>query len=211
MIVVVGVYPAAIDRLFDPYVLFNGGLVRSSSVPHLQASRDGYLFSPMYRSWMMAVDFWLDEHWAVGSYVWKELYKLRERMSGGKVPLPAAVVEKSSGAGGDTIRPLLDELESIRAFVREKQTRLMVLSIVGQDQDGTISHSQRRSNDRLLEWCRATGVTCVEVLFAFEARSGGAPVFRFKNDLHWSSLAHAVAAEEMAKRFAHDVVPVGSR
>lgn len=210
-VVVVGVYPAAVDRLFDPYVLFNGGLVRSSSVPHLQAFRDGYLFSPMYRPWMMAVDFWLDEHWSFGSYVWKELYKLRERMSGGKVPVPAAVVEKSRGAGGDTIRPLLDELDSIRVFVRAKHTRLMVLSIVGQDRDGTISPSQRQSNDRLLAWCRETGVECVEVLSAFDARSGGAPVFCFKNDLHWSPLAHRVAAEEMAKRFSHGALPVGSR
>ena len=210
-VVVVGVYPAAIDRLFDPYVLFNGGLVRTSSGPHLQASRDGYLFSPMYRPWMMAADFWLDEYWSFGSYLWKELYKARERMSDGVVPLPAPVVEQSGSVGGDTIRPLLDELESIGVFVREKHSRLMVLSIVGQDRDGTISRSQRQSNDRLLAWCREIGVECVEVLPAFDTRSGGVPVFRFKNDLHWSPLAHRVAAEEMAKRFSHDAMPVGSR
>lgn len=209
-VVVLGVYPAATDRLFDPYVLFNGGLVRSSSVPHLNASRDGYLFSPMYQPWMKAFDFWLDETWLFGSYMWKELYKVRERMSGGKVPLPAAVGEKSGGAAGDAIRPLLDELESISVFVREKHTRLMVLSIVGQDRDGTISSSQRLSNDQLLAWCRETGTTCVEVLSAFDARSGGAPVLRFKNDLHWSPLAHRVAAEEIAKRFRHGAVAVVS-
>jgi hypothetical protein len=208
-VVVVGVYPAAVDRLFDPYVLFNGGLVRSSSVPRLRAFRDGYLFSPMYRPWMMAVDFWLDEHWSFGSYLWKELYKARERMSGGAISLLAPVVEKSGSAGGDTIRPLLDELESIRAFVRGKHSRLMVLSIVGQDREGTISRSQRQANDRLLAWCRETGVECVEVLSAFDARSGGAPVFRFKNDLHWSLLAHRVAAEELAKRFGPDAVLAG--
>lgn len=210
-VVIVGVYPAAVDRLFDPYVLFNGGLVRSSSVPHLRAFRDGYLFSPMYRPWMMAVDFWLDEHWSFGSYLWKELYKARERMSGGAVSLPAPVAEKSGSAGGGTIRPLLDELESIRAFVREKRHRLIVLSIIGQDREGTISRPQRQSNDRLLAWCRETGVECVEVLPAFDARAGGAPVFRFKNDLHWSPLAHRVAAEELAKRFSHGAMPVGSR
>lgn len=208
--VVVGVYPAAIDRLFDPYDLFNGGLVRTSSVPHLQASRDGYLFSLMYRPWMMAVDFWLDEHWSFGAYAWKELYKARERMSGGAAPVLTTVVEKSLDAGGDAIRPLLDELELIRAFVRGKPTRLMVLSIVGQERDGTISPSQRQSNGRLMAWCRETGTECVEVLSAFDARSGRAPIYRFTNDRHWSPLAHRVAAEEVAKYFRHDVVPVVS-
>ena len=153
---------------------------------------------------MKVVEFWLDEHWLFGSYIWKELYKVRARTSGSVGLLPAAAMEKNGGAGGDEMRPLMDELESISASVHAKHKRLMILSIVGQSQDGTISRSQRQSNDRLIVWCGETGATCVEVLSAFDDRSDGAPVFRFKNDLHWSPLAHAVAAKEIAKRFVLD-------
>lgn len=69
-----------------------------------------------------------------------------------------------------------------------------------------MSTSQRQSNGRLMAWCRETGTECVEPLSVFDARSGGASVYRFTNDLHWRPLAHRVAAEEMVKRFSRDAV-----
>ena len=69
-----------------------------------------------------------------------------------------------------------------------------------------MSTSQRQSNGQLIARCRETWTESVEVLSTFDARSGGASVYRFTNDLHWSSLAHRVAAEEMVKRFSRDAV-----
>lgn len=74
---------------------------------------------------------------------------------------------------------LLNELESISAFVHEKCARLIILAIVGKDRDETISGFQRLAHDCQLSWCRETGIKCVEVLSAFNARSGCAPIFRF--------------------------------
>ncbi|MEC4888436.1 MAG: hypothetical protein RI101_00110 [Nitrospira sp.] len=207
-VLMVGVAVAAIDRLRDPYVLFNGILVRESSLPHLRATTEGYLFSPMYRPWMKGMDFWFDEHCCFGSYLWKGLYKAWGEASHVGAGLPVAQPEPSAVANDGHLQLLLDELEVLRVFTQEKMARLVIVPIAGQAADGTFSAAQKKVNERVLVWCREKNVMCIDILSLLDAGSGGEPIYRFKNDSHWNALAHRVAAEEMAKRFPRDTVPV---
>lgn len=53
--------------------------------------------------------------------------------------------------------------------------------------------------ERMLAWCQAHAVSCLDLYPAFRAAAGGAAPLYFHHDGHWTAAGHAVAAKGLAE------------
>lgn len=53
--------------------------------------------------------------------------------------------------------------------------------------------------ERMLAWCQAHAVSCLDLYPAFRAAAGGAAPLYFQHDGHWTATGHAVAAKGLAE------------
>lgn len=207
-LVVLGLFVNGAERMKNPYVLFEGDIVRTQETSRLRSVDGGFLRTPMNRPWLQSLDFWLDEHFYVGAALLEQSYRgfewassapghfwrrLRRRADPGGARGPTQAGERGY------LAPLLDEVGRIDALARSLHAPLVVLVIHIQKEDGGFREIDDRFSRIAAQYCDQHGIAVFDPTPLFKERSRGAPVFRYSRmDAHWSAAAQALAAEELA-------------
>ena len=197
-VVVVGVYSSRYWRIDDPYVYFHGQAIRKSETKRIKVVDGGMIHTPFKTSWLKSLDFFFAEHFYFGSHI------LRVTRSASETAVRYVRPESSQPDIEKLLKPLLGEIEKMRELSASSNTRLVVMLVNEQDEDGSFKPIEKQYNEVVESFCRSLGVTVVNPLPVFEKLAGGKPVFRQANDHHWSSLAHKVVAEELLKVLSAD-------
>ena len=190
-IVVVGVHLLGCDRLGNPYVLHEGFLMHKSAVRFTRVEADCVFNTPFRRRWVQDLDQWLNHHTRVGAWMLRLLRILPDREPAGE----------SEGAVRQAIAPLLAEVGQLRDVVAGANATLVVLPVVFQNkvgEAGVFGRGQDVYERQLAEYCEAEHIPCARVLATLQERSGGKPIFKLPDDLHWSAAAADIAAELLA-------------
>lgn len=194
-VVVLGVYPAARDRLSDPHVYFHGRAARSSEVPHLRPTAEATLYTPYRRPLLRELHYWTIEHWQLAAHALRALH--RPGRTG-----TAEADERSNPEGSESLEQLLAVLTRTVRDLEAARVPMAVLLITHQEADGSFAPEAKRVNARIGALCRDLGVLVVDPLPRLEAAADGRPVLRLPGDHHWSPLAHRLAAEAVAEVLA---------
>lgn len=198
-IVVLGAFPEGANRVRNPFVLFNGHLVRSSQVSRMTAYEDGFLWyaSDLYQPWAASIDIWLQRYFHLGAYMVKALQNLR---AGDASATATGNTSKSIPDAAAYLEPLYQEIDAVRRFLENTDTQFVVLIVTGQSADGRFSAANLALVDALQEYCREQGIPVVNPVPELQQRAAGKPVFRFPNDAHWNPAGHRVAAGLLATK-----------
>lgn len=206
-LVVLGLFVNGAERMGKPYVLYEGDIVREEERPRLRAVDGGFLHSPFGRPWLQSADFWLGEHFYVGAALLEQSYRAFEwasnapghywrRMRRGPDGLAHGPTEAGERA---YLAPLLEEVGRVDDLCRSLPAPLVVLVIHVQREDGAFREIDDRFSRYTAEYCAKRGIPVFDPTPLFKERARGAPVFRYSRlDAHWSSAAHALAAEGLA-------------
>ena len=195
-IIVVGVYSSRYWRIDDPYVFFHGMLIRKSETERIKVVNGGMIFTPFKTSWLKSLDFFFADHFYFGAHI------LRAARSAAEKAARYVRRDPSQQTRSDTeksLKPLLGEIERMRELCASMNSRLVVLLVNEQEEDGSFKSVEKQYNEVVESFCRDSGIKVVNPLPVFEGLAGGKPIFRQTNDHHWSSLAHKVAAQELLK------------
>jgi hypothetical protein len=190
-LVVAAIYPRAVDRIANPFVLHGGHLVRSGEVANMTPVNGGFIWfhSDFYNERAAAIDIWSQKHLHFLAHIIKTVQVFRKRRGD---PPDATVVVRSRIESG--LAPLLNELSAFNTYLRRDDVRLIILVVSGQESDGEISAETRTMAQVIIDYCDLNGIAAVSPIPLFEDVSGGEPVLRFESDGHWSPLAHQTAA-----------------
>jgi lysophospholipase L1-like esterase len=197
-LVVVGVYPPGADRVKDPFVFFEGTIVRQSEVPQIAPVEDGMLHSPFGRPWARSIDLWLDRNFYLGADLMNGIQRAREGLEGhatSATPLVRAKAERILG-------PLLEEVVRLNEVAASNETTLVILLVNGQEANGDFSPDDEVLNAVIADLADENGIPWVDPLPSLRRESGGQAVFRLPHDFHWSPSAHILVAKELAKALA---------
>ena len=96
-------------------------------------------------------------------------------------------------------QPALDELAQLHATLSERGIPMVLLLVNPQDADGSFSSEERRYNEYLARFCRARHLPMVDPMARFVSEARGKPVLRTPGDMHWTPLAHRIAAQEVMR------------
>lgn len=195
-VIVVGLFPSRYWRIDDPYIYFHGMAIRKSETQRIKFVDGGMIYTPFKTSLLKSIDFFYADHFYFGAHILRvsrsATAKAVRYVRGDSSQLTRSDIEKS-------LKSLLGELERIRELCVASNSRLVVMLINEQEEDGSFKSIEKQYNEVVESFCRALGVTVVNPLPAFEELAQGKPIFRQANDHHWSSLAHKVAARELLK------------
>jgi hypothetical protein len=208
-LVVLGLFVNGAERMKNPYVLYEGDVVRDNERSRLRAVDGGFLHTPFGRPRLQSLDFWLGEHFYVGAALLEQSYRTFEWASNAPGHYWRWMRRNdgpSGRAGGPTeagerayLAPLLEEVGRIDALARSLHGPLVVLVIHVQLEDGGFRPIDDRFSRYTAEYGAARGIPVFDPTPFFKERAHGAPVFRYsRGDAHWSASAQALAAEELA-------------
>jgi len=200
-LVVLGIYMNGYDRIDDPYTLIEDDWVRQSSIHCLRPiDRNYYYYSCSYvnRNNPSCLERLLFGSRAI--IYFKKLYdNIKVRLSVFKGPLVS--IRDRLGLGGpptdDVFYSMMRELEIIGDFLAQRNIPLVVLLINEQDRDGSYTY-QQEMNEIIKEYHNHSGWLIIDPLPALKNASRGEPLMRFRDDGHWTPLAHEIAATEIA-------------
>jgi hypothetical protein len=190
-LVILGAYAGGADRLVHPYVLHQGDLIRRGDIERAERVPGGYIRPVVSRpGWARDSELWLDRH----------SYFLGHLMRAGLVAWERVVERPKARSGREPRLPeqFLVELDSLQALIEAHGARLVILSIVGQERDGSFSVREKRLNEAVRAHARARDVSSFDPTPAMEASAGKGARFRLGRDDHWSAAAHAIAATYLA-------------
>jgi lysophospholipase L1-like esterase len=197
-LVVVGLYVAALDRLANPFHLFNGGLVREQSLPSLRAYGDGYLTSPWRSTSAVSLDAWLSTHFYSGAMVWKVVGHGMDRMTATAAPASSEshLATPAPDARRTTPTAVVREAAS---FLRARNIPLVVILMVTQERSGHVSQGQKDAVTALETQLTAENVHVFNTLPVVQNGSATPAVLRFKSDGHWNAAGHAAVGRGLAR------------
>lgn len=190
-----GLYVSSYYRMRDPFVLIGGGagLVQRGEAGSVAVMKTGYLVSDFGRPLLRDLEWFLDMHWHTAAYFMQLGARARQALShsdDASSPPPAE----------ETLAPLLQELLTSKALADSVGIPMVVLLINPQEEDGTFAERENEYNAAVKDFAAAHDIDVVDPLPRLESLAEeDNPVFRLKDDRHWSPAAHAIAAEELAK------------
>ncbi len=194
-----GVYMAGYRRVTDPFVIWNGGLVRSSRISELEPADGGALYSPFSREWVRQLDFLLKRTTYLGAYALSAAQSLRAGwQEPRRTPHPPTAPDPEEVR--TRLAPFLDELGQLTEVAERFDVPLMIVFINGQQEDGTFDPIETVYNRLVARFLDERQVPWVDPLPDLLHHAEGQPIFRFAHDLHWTSAAHALVGTLVARR-----------
>lgn len=193
-VVIAGIYPYGYSRMFDPYVLLEGQLFQQSMVRHVEPVDRGFLITPFGRPGLLLADGWMRENFRFGSYLLRaanaaadgaraEIRRLR-LFDSGQITEQDAV----------RLRPMFDEILSMREIARSRGADFALLITNPQDAYGDFPEDDRRYTQLILEFAGDNKIRCYSPLAEMEHEAKDQTIFRFGTDAHWNARAHELAA-----------------
>jgi hypothetical protein len=204
--VILGFYVGGLDRVYDPFVLIDGMLVRASALPRLRPYRGGYLVSPMDRPKVAAVDLWLAEHFYTGTLLVRGLARVWDLMA-----LPGHPSREDRGVQGlssldyQTTELLTRHIVGSATQLRGQGIRLVVMVIATQDANKEIPMRQKETARRLQDLLSSHGVSSFKTIPLIEATDESGGNSRLGTDAHWNAETHAVVGGELARRLMQEL------
>jgi lysophospholipase L1-like esterase len=195
-VIVVGLFSSRYWRLDDPYVFFHGMAIRKSETQRIKVVNGGMIHTPFKARWLRSLDFFLADHFYFGAHT------LRASRSATEKAMSYIQGEFSRRTLSDIqklLEPLLREIEKMHELCASLNIRLVVMLVNEQEEDGSFKLIEKQYNKVVESFCRDLGVNVADPLPVFEELARGKPIFRQKDDHHWSSLAHKVAAKELLR------------
>jgi lysophospholipase L1-like esterase len=192
-LVVAALYARSYWRVKEPYAVFGGALVQSAELPRLAIAASGDLIVTPFRPGVLRdVDIWLKGHLHLPARIFDAIgIRL-----GPELTIPYLSPDRSQWTDRD-YQPVLDELTQLHTALAERGIPLVLLLVNHQDADGRFSPDEFRYNEHVTRFCRARDLPLADPLARFAAEGKGRPVFRTPSDMHWTPLAHQIAAEEV--------------
>ncbi|MDB4497982.1 hypothetical protein N9251_01430 [Gammaproteobacteria bacterium] len=188
-IVVVGAYPNAANRLFSPYVYYEGYSVRQHTVGFLKMTDKGFLKAINVPRVSASAQFWLMENFKLGALLWLQLARFLEE--------PFRAPEYASVE--DEFAEYVGELSQLKMATDAMGAYLVVMLVAHQEPTGEFSERLKEYNRLIGEYCMANGIRVYDPTSIFEEYPSEGPMFRAGGfDYHWSSLAHSLAARGLA-------------
>lgn len=204
-LMLVGVYPGAVERIANPYVLHQGKLVYTKALPFLAATDRGFLHSPYRNRVLRALHLRCARSFHFGYYLLRLPASVSARWKRFRKPPPDLASARRS------LEPLLVELERLARLAESRDRRAVLLLTSPQSSSGSFDARVRLFHRVVVEHGERLGLLVVDPLPRFQEVAAGAPVLRFEEDHHWSPLAHRLAAEVLAERLLrHDLVLGGA-
>jgi SGNH hydrolase-like domain, acetyltransferase AlgX len=180
-------------RVRQPYAVYGGVLVVSADIPRLAIDASGDLIvTPFQPGALREVDLWLKDHLrlparilaSVGPRLWPER------------TIPWDLGARPQYKDSD-YQPALDELAQLHSSLAERGIPLVILLVNHQEADGSFSPDEFRYNDRVTRFCRERDLPLADPLPRFVSEANHRPIFRTPSDMHWTPLAHRIAAREV--------------
>jgi hypothetical protein len=191
-----GMYAPTHWRVENPYVLRGTALLMSNSSWRFEAAPSGdLLISDLPRGRLRTFDIWLKRHFFLGARVlssitYRTLIERLDEVAPDNPPDPELAYQ-----------PAFDEILQTHDWLQERQIPLVVLIINHQESNGEMNATQ--FNRLIRSFCTEHGIHVVDPLPELRARSAGAPVLRFSGDMHWTPLAHQIAAGQLLEYIEH--------
>lgn len=66
--------------------------------------------------------------------------------------------------------------------------------------------AQQKSLDNILNFCHENNILAFNTLPILEQESGGAAIFRFEKDSHWTPLAHELVANQLVEYLSNGIL-----
>jgi len=192
-LVVAALYARSYWRVREPYVVYGGALVMSSERPRLAITASGDLIVTPFRPGALRdADVWLKGHLRLPARIF-DIVALRLWP---QLTIPWDVPDRSRWTDSD-YQPALDELAQLHATLAERGIPLVILLVNHQAADGSFSPDELRYNAHVARFCSSRDLPLADPLPRFFAEGKGQPVFRTPSDIHWTPLAHRIAARDV--------------
>ncbi len=185
--IVLGLYSSRYSRINNPYVYFQGRIVRSSKLQQIKVVDGGLLHTDFRNPWLKSIDFWFDDNFWLGAYTIKFFQRIANDV----------VRQLSSEDLAEKLNPLLIELKKIHRISVEHDIPLVVVLVNDQEADGRFTEREKKYNAIVKSFCKDSGILVFDPLPLLEEQVEGAN-FRLGSDNHWSEQAHTLVGEELA-------------
>jgi hypothetical protein len=191
--VVAGLYVRSYWRVNEPYAYYGGALVLSRHVPQLEIAANGDLvFTPFRSGALRELDVWLKGHLQlparvldrIGPRLWPDFLVPQD--------YPNRLLWKKPD-----FEPVFDELAQLHAALDARGLPLVILLVNAQLETGDFLPDEPEVNAIVAEFCEHDGVPFADPLPRFRSELHGQPVLRTPSDMHWTPLAHEMAAHEV--------------
>ena len=192
---IVGVYASRYWRVNSPYTYFKGMAIGQKQVKSIRLLADGMLVRPFQTTWIRNLDLWLNQYLYFPAYALKAWPMLKRRLIKSKQQYQAPTQQDLR----PIVKPLLNELSIIAQLASKRNVKLYFLLVNHQEPDGRFSQLEQNYSAAVLNYADSLGIPCINPTPALQNASGGKPIFRFRNDHHWSAAAHQLVAKEILK------------
>lgn len=102
------------------------------------------------------------------------------------------------------LRPMFDEILSVREIAKSHEAELVLLITNPQDAYGNFPEDDRRYTQLILQFAGDNKIPCYSPLAEMESAANGEPILRFAKDAHWNARAHELAAAGLY-RFLNEI------
>jgi lysophospholipase L1-like esterase len=197
-IIVLAFYAGGLDRISNPYHLIGGSFVRDDRLRKIRAHKGGYLASDLDCPAFISIDLWLSEHFYFGALAWKLLGKQLDdrKHCGTDKPTGRKLSRKQKLAA--ELSGVTSTLAETASYLQVRNIEFIVMLIVSQDTDGSISKKQRDTVNELERQLASHPINIFNSLPLLSAAEPPSPRFRFKGDEHWNKAAHALIGRALA-------------
>jgi hypothetical protein len=191
-LVVAALFARSFWRVNEPYAVYGGALVMSRHLPQLEIAASGELiFTPFRPGVLRDLDVWLKGHWRLPALIfdraaprlWPDLLVPQD--------WPDPRFKEA------TYQPVLDELAAMHTALAARGIPLVLLLVNAQEPDGSFGPDEPAFNAFVRRFCEETDLPLADPLPRFVAEGQGKPLFRTPTDMHWTPLAHQIAAQEV--------------
>lgn len=194
-LVVAGLYARSYWRVKEPYTVYGGTLVMSSELPRLAITASGHLIATPFQPGVLRdVDLWLKGHLQLPA----RLFDVLAVRLWPDLTLPHEPPDRSKWTESD-YQPVFDELAQLQTALAARGIPMVLLVVNHQEADGSFSRDEFRYNEHVARFCRSHDLPMVDPLARFVAEAKGKPVLRTPSDMHWTPLAHRIAAREVLR------------
>ena len=192
-IVIFGMYASSYWRVENPYQIFGQTLITSDRVGAMAIGSSGELLITAFQPGpLRTLDLWFKQHLYVAGHFLALLNGGRHWPD--RVPRDTSVEQITRDYA-----PVLEELGKLDRLTRDADAHLIVFPINAQEPDGAFSEHETIYNSILREFCVAQKILFVDPLPSLVEEAKGRPLYRFKNDGHWTPAAHTLAAGLLEK------------
>jgi lysophospholipase L1-like esterase len=191
--VVAAFYVRSYWRVNEPYAVFGGALVMSRHRPQLAITASGDLvFTPFRSGPLRDLDVWLKGHLQLPAHV---LDRLGPKLWPERL-VPQDYPDRMKWTEAD-YQPALDELAQLHDTLAARRIPLVLLLVNAQNEDGSFLADETRINALVTRFCAARDLPVADPLPRMIEEARGRPLYRTPSDLHWTALAHQIAAQQV--------------